>query len=143
MALMKCNRGHLFEEEDKAVWIETYGEFQEEETGCPYCYENYEEAKHCFLCGRHYTEDELTEGVCDDCLNSFNNNIDVCFEVGSKESKDIALNSMLVELFNSEQIEEILLRELKEAGKIDCSAFINSDKEWFVENLLEYLNKDE
>lgn len=66
--------GHVFEEGEEAVWYETY-EFwgfpsREEMTGCPKCKGAFEEARECKKCGELHFEDELYDGLCEDCQDA-------------------------------------------------------------------------
>lgn len=54
--------GEMFE--DFTTWTEPHGE---QLCGCPYCKGAYEEAKECVVCGEYYLEEDLTNGVCEDC----------------------------------------------------------------------------
>lgn len=72
MKMYRCeNCGHLFEEGEQAVWEERHGldtPPYEKWSGCPLCKCDYEEVHQCEKCGDWHSEDELTEGICDDCL---------------------------------------------------------------------------
>ena len=60
--------GRIFE--DPKNYVETHGFMcgpYEEWTGCPDCSGSYEEVFECDICGKYFTEDELTDGLCDSC----------------------------------------------------------------------------
>ena len=103
----------------------------------------------CDICGRTQEEDELVCGVCEDCIEEYRYDFDVCYEIGKKDSKGIVqINAFLFETFDEDEIEEILmdrLREYREDKSVDksaydCSNFIDTDRSWFVEKLKQYLD---
>ncbi len=146
----KCNRcGHVFECCDE--WDESRGEYwgvpcSEKMSGCPLCHGDYEETTACEICGAEHIEDELQGGICEECIEKYRYNIDVCNNIGKKDDDEIKLNCFLALMFTKEEIEEILFRELKRAEKhteIDCGKFIYEvDRDWFAERLLEELGKE-
>ena len=76
-----CECGHLFEEGEQAVWHENYGAEIGGETfdGCPVCNGDYEEVYQCKECGDWHSEDELYDGLCENCLRE-TINYDTFFE---------------------------------------------------------------
>lgn len=61
MVMFRCKRcGHLFEDGEQAVWVESHGESFD---GCPLCNGDYEEVQPCEICGA-YSENEY----CPDCV---------------------------------------------------------------------------
>ncbi len=78
--MYKClDCGHVFEEPKQYSEDRTPGgafeggSFIEHYTGCPVCSGAYKEAKQCEICGKYFTDDELTDtteminGDCGDC----------------------------------------------------------------------------
>lgn len=71
--MFKCYEcGHIFDEGEEARWQESRGEFwgsecYEELTGCPLCGENYDFTTPCEVCGSEHFEDELEDGLCEEC----------------------------------------------------------------------------
>lgn len=71
--MFKCDDcGHIFEEGEQAVWEESRGEFwgvpcYEKVSGCPICHGDYDEASECKKCGEWHFSDELTDGLCEGC----------------------------------------------------------------------------
>ena len=62
----------------------------------------------------------------------------------------VELNCFLASMFDKQEIEEILFRELKNEEKyikelvnLDCEKFVNSNRDWFAERLAEEVKKDE
>ena len=142
--MLKClDCGHIFEEGDRHEWKEARGEYwgqpaYETVVGCPRCGGAYEETKPCASCGSERFEDDLYGGICKECLSEYDNDLDTCLKLGEINKEEIEINSLLVTMFTQAEIEEILIRELKEAEKIapvDCSNFVYDDLEWFGESL--------
>ena len=141
--MYRCeNCGHLFEEGEQAVWEERHG-FDappyEKWSGCPLCHGDYEETKPCKKCGAEHTDDELIEGVCEECISGYRYNVDTCYEIGATNDTEICINSFLATYFTKEEIEELLIKEIKKSEKtmpFDCQKFIEFDKEWFVYELI-------
>ena len=72
--MYKCLEcGHIFDDGEQAVWTENQGECHggpafERFSGCPLCKGAYEETTRCKKCSGEFLEDELYEGLCEDCL---------------------------------------------------------------------------
>ena len=150
MSWYKCNEcGHIFEEGEEHRWSEGRGEFwgmacSEEMSGCPLCDGDYEETVRCELCEGEFLADELCGYCCDECINSYINDIETCFAIGKEATENIELNGLLTSIFSKEEIEEILMNALREEQKkkpVDCSDFIDADRSWFAEMLVEEVNK--
>lgn len=146
----KCyDCGKVFEYPD--VWEESRGEFwgfpaYESMSGCPYCQGDYKEAIPCKICNSECFEDELESDVCSECIEKYQYDIDMCFKIGANDTDKVELNCFLASMFEKEEIEEILFKKLKEEEKykrVDCKKFIESDRSWFAERLLEELEKEE
>ena len=143
-----CDCGNVFEYPD--VWQESRGEYwgvscSESVGGCPNCHGDYEEAMPCKICGSHKFEDELNGEVCDKCLDEYKHDIEMCFKVGANETDKVDLNYFLASMFEKEEIEQILLENLRKKEKhqrVDCQEFIDSDRSWFAERLVEELGKE-
>ena len=140
--MLKCKKcGCLFEEGEEKVIIEKHGldcPPYEEIRVCPECGGDYEEAVECEICGEHYLEDELHGGVCDCCIKEKTNDADFCYKISKREKEPVKLNCFLTCMFTPAEIEEVLLKQLKEEEKhspIDCSKFINFNKDWFGEQM--------
>ena len=144
--MLICNEcRNLFEEGEQAVWAEERGEFQgrtayEEVSGCPLCKGGYQTASLCKICDKWFPDDELTCGVCEECLSEYNNDFNTCLAVGEKARTAVEINLFLAEQFSAEEIESILSEIAKviyrNGGDI-CRKFIEEDKDWFVEKMLE------
>jgi hypothetical protein len=152
MAYRCLECGHIFEEGEQARWSESRGEFwgvacSENMSGCPLCKGDYEETTPCKICGSEHLENELSGDVCDECIEKYHHDIDVCFKVGANDTETIEINCFLASMFDKEQIEELLLNALKEKREYmrdyvdkDCEKFVNSDRSWFAENLAKEVN---
>ena len=138
--MLKCLEcGCLFPKGEEDRWEES-GEFwgqpiSETVTGCPSCGGAYEETTPCVECGKEHLADDLYGGMCKKCLEPYVNDFDVCLKLGEMQKESIEVNALLLTMFTTAEIEEILIRELKQSGSIDCSSFAYDDLEWFAENL--------
>lgn len=138
--MLKCLEcGWLFPKGEEDRWEES-GEFwgqpvSETVTGCPSCGGAYEETTPCVECGKEHLADDLYGGMCKKCLEPYVNDFDACLKLGEMQKENIEVNALLLTMFTTSEIEEILIRELKKSGSIDCSSFAYDDLEWFAENL--------
>lgn len=84
-------------------------------SGC-YCGGDIEEAVRCSVCGEYHSADMLTEKVCDYCLHSNMKPKQLEGFIDGFETEKISfeLNGILDYVFTSDEVNEILLRELKE-----------------------------
>lgn len=150
--MYKCREcGCVFAEGNQAVWQEALGEYwgapvMETMTGCPECHGEYDECEKCAICGEYKFTDELfgfsqdtcVGGVCDDCIDDYRFDFGKCYDIAGEEKTEVSINALLASLFSPKDIEDILLRNLLDSRPIiDCSPFIDSDKEWFAEELME------
>lgn len=133
--------GHIFEDGEEKRWSESRGEFwgmscSEEMIGCPICGGNYEESKKCVICGSAHLEDDLHGGVCDECIDEYRNNFDLCDKICGEEKTEIRINSLIASILDEGDIEAILTHYIKtRMSSVDCSQFIDSDIEWFGEQI--------
>lgn len=141
----ECDR--QFEEPD--IITETHGmtDGSCEKIGvCPYCKGYFEEMTQCRICGQYFTEDELSGGVCDECVYEHSTDIELCHRLGQEAEESIKLNGFIASVFTEEQINEILWNRIKEINRmvnISCYDFIDSDKSWFAEKLIKEKNDAE
>ena len=89
-------------------WYETFVE-------CP-CGGAIEKAVECAVCGEWYSNDDLTEGVCDYCMhrNLNANNVEAFADTFEVEKCSFEVNAILEHVFSSEEVNEILMREFKQ-----------------------------
>lgn len=166
--MYKClHCGAVFEEGQQAVWSENRGVFwgetcYEDVSGCPLCGQGYREATKCEICGEYFLADD-SDRACNDCIEKYRYDIDMCFKVGSGDTENVKINWFLSCMFKPEEIEQILLQHLKSEEeenrtryeqelriygkanlkKIDCKKFIDVDREWFAEGLVEEVKNNE
>lgn len=145
MAYRCLECGHIFEDGEQARWVEhhPYGMSYATESfsGCPLCKGEFGETKQCKICGGEFLEDELEDGVCDICLTEYSANLNLCYKISEKlEKEQISINPFFIKLLDVGDIEAILFEEIKKM-KLDCKPFIDDDKEWFIEKLIEEVSK--
>ena len=146
MAFKCLDCGHIFEEGEQSRWEEHHpygmGYAAEEFSGCPICNGDFEETKQCEICGGEFLEDELNGGcVCDECIEEYSKDFDTCYKISDNEKEEININALLASLLDIDEIETILYHYLKTKRDIDCSKFVNQDKDWFADRLVEEVSK--
>ena len=142
----KClHCGHIFEEGEEKVWKEKRHpdiDIFETLTGCPICKGGFEETESCSKCGGEYLHEELSAGLCENCIDEikgeYSKNWEECYSLSekNKDKKSVEINSFLASQFKEHQIEEILLMELKKFSKssiIDCSSFVEDNDYWLID----------
>ena len=150
----KCvSCGHIFEDGEQAEWEEKHGldtPPYENFSGCPLCRGEYEETVKCKCCGADFLEEELTSGFCDDCVGElkeqYRYNPQKCYELSKDETAKVEINYFLSCMFTEKQIEEILLFNVRRASAlmpIDCSAFLEADRSWLEDKIIEEVKKNE
>ena len=146
--MYRCeNCDNLFEDGEQAVWEERHGldtPPYEKWSGCPICKGGYDEVRQCKECDHWYSEDELHNGLCGECVEKiveeFRYSPEKCYKISneSNSTEPVDIDSFLATMFTTSQINEILFRELMNAVKtlkLNCSYFIDSDKEWFIDSI--------
>ena len=133
--------GHIFdfgEEKKIKECVGYYGSSKAYETYCvcPSCGGKYEETTECIVCGSKHLENELTDGVCEDCIEEYSKDVDFCFEAGKNEKENVELNLLLTTVFSEEEIENILIDKIKKEN-IDISKFAKDDLDWFAGKIAE------
>lgn len=154
--MLKCVEcGHVFSEYELNTWEESRGEHfgipcYEKMSGCPICEGDYEETVECDICGENHLSSELTSGICEDCIKTYQHDVDMHFKIGANDTDSIELNCFLASVFTKEDIELILLNALKSRKEYskkqvesDCERFIEYNREWFAEMLAEEVKKNE
>lgn len=147
MAFKCLECGHIFEEGECASWYEHHpygmGYATEDFSGCPICKGDFEKTVQCKICGGEFLEDELLGGcVCDECVEEYSKDFDTCYNIANQDKQEIKINGLLATIFDTSEIEQILFEFLKKDGeKIDCSEYIEQDKDWFAEKLAEEVSK--
>lgn len=154
MAYKCLDCGHIFEEGEiikvatNIVFGEIHGKplFDDDdfEECCPLCKGEFEETVKCAICEGEHLEDELFGGVCEECIAEYKYNVEMCYTIGANETESVKLNSFLATMYTQDEIEAILYNDLIEHQKhspVDCEDFINADKSWFAERLVEEVKK--
>jgi hypothetical protein len=95
------------------------------------------DCKPCQVCEERFNEDELEYGVCAECFEEKRFDVEFCYGISKAETESIEINSFVAAMFSADEIEAILMREIRSAEKVDCSPFIEGDKMWFAEALKE------
>lgn len=110
---------------------------------CPQCgVGNFEETIKCEICGEDFCVDDLHGGVCDSCIDKRRKDFKTCFNISLGESESININRLLASLFDVDDIEAILVEYvLTRYPEADFSKFIDDDKEWFGERLVEEVRR--
>ncbi len=156
MAYKCVECGHIFENGEEDRWMESLGEFwgtpcSEEVSGCPLCHGGYEETKKCSICGSEEWEDDLHGQAgndlcaCDECIQKYAFNAEMCYKIGQKSTVSIEINSFLSTIFTEKEINDILYREMKIIDKyalINGSKFIDDDIDWFAGELAKEVNEE-
>lgn len=146
----KClDCGTVFDAENAHTYSESRSYWgmpcSEEFMECPNCKSDcFEETHSCELCGAEFLQDELYGGVCKGCIDDYKFDIDACIDIGQTEKQTIEINSFFASMFTADQIDSLLLRELKSAHsimKVDCTPFIENDLSWFGERLIKEVVK--
>lgn len=137
----KClNCGHIFEEGEEKCIKEMHGFANgngEEFFVCPSCGGDFEETVQCSICGSHFLDGELTNGVCDTCINEYRFDPEFCYKISVGESKKVEINTFLASVLDVGDINQILFEYVKKnKEKIDCMPFIDDDRYYFAESII-------
>lgn len=150
--MYKCIEcGHIFEEGEQSVWKEDRGEYwgvpcSETMYGCPICKGDYERSVRCEICHSEHLAEELKGGVCEECIEDYSHDADMCKRIGAHSPDKIEINLFLATMFTKDEIEEILFEIVKRDAshlKTDFKRFVETDEYWFGERLAEEVRKDE
>jgi DNA-directed RNA polymerase subunit RPC12/RpoP len=122
MSYICLDCGNIFEEGEQITFQENMGEHfgvscSKKISGCPLCGGEYEESTPCVFCGSEHLEEDLNGGLCDECIDKYKNDIEMCFKIGQNDDDKVELNCFLASVFDKEDIEKVLFRELKEREK--------------------------
>jgi hypothetical protein len=154
MSYICLDCGHIFEDGEQATYKENCGDFwgntvYKSYSCCPLCGGEYEESTPCAICGSEQLEENLNGSICDECIDRYKHDIDMCFRIGKSDTDKVELNCFLAAMFEKEEIEDLLFEKLKERSRemrlyiqSNCERFVNSDRSWFAERLLEELEKE-
>ena len=142
--------GCVFGDEDmvatSGVVSEVWGvDYCEEDGCCPRCKSSsVAEGKKCAVCGGFYSEDDIHSDVCNSCIEKYGKDFEFCERVCEDEKVTIRISSLLASLFDESDIEAILREYIKnKMGDVDCKKFVEFDKDWFAERIVEEVKKNE
>lgn len=149
MEFYRCeNCGNIYEQGEERVTEEYRGECfgfpsYEEVYGCPACGSpDYETLYPCGVCGELHPEDELFGGACGECIDKCRYDTETCERIAETEKVSVDVSPLITAMFDDMEIEAIVLDYLKRhsEGSIDYMPFIEQDKDWFGERLIEETN---
>ena len=93
----------------------------------------------CKICGAFATDEQLTLGVCDDCLMA-KATVERCLKFGDDCEQNIPINGFVASLLSTRKINEILIKTISDVNSIipiDCFNFVLNDDIWFAEKVIE------
>lgn len=132
--MFKCTEcGEVFCEPDS--WAESHGEIL---GGCPNCGGHFEEAYKCEICGEWYTEDELCEGVCDECVNDYSAYED-CKGAFDGETTEVNIDLLAAALLDEATINDILRKYIEERMPTANVVDALDEKELFCEKIKDFI----
>lgn len=143
------NCGEVFDENNIGNTTENRGYYGDEKCSakiscCPICAGEYEEAAQCKICGEYHPKDDLTGGVCEECLDDYRRDFDVCYKISvdARETQKVNINRLIYHLLGVEEINNTLAEYIRtNMNGVDCSEYIEEDEEWFCEKLAKEVNK--
>lgn len=106
------------------------------------CGGEFVKAKKCEICGEYIPEDGLD--LCDNCIEK-GETLENALKIGDENNISVEINGFLASMFEKDEIEEILTRELKRADvdfikssiREKVSNYLNEDVDSFVQFLKE------
>lgn len=160
--MFKCLHCHsVFEEDEVLTWEEGHGfdwGLQEKFSSCPFCGGDYETAELCDECLEHFTENELFEGMCEECVINSINYDDFLALLIEDNFLDTFMFKMVFESIEPFDCSEKLLMELRQiflrkkaddmiCGKTEfldlCKKFVKEGKFIGVSEYAEWLKNKE
>ena len=90
------------------------------------------------------SDDDLWGGVCLECIEN-HTNLDTCIEFGNEDKKKVEINGFILSLLSEEQINDILVRAIRDANTIipiDCSEYVAGDFDWYGEQIVKQKEKE-
>lgn len=138
--MLKCNYcGSIIEDDERGTHKESRGECW----GVPCsetvfndcsCGGGFDEAKRCIACQDWFTDDELLNGYCKECLEeemTYENAI----KFGNENEESVAINGFLAGCFSADEIQELLLKDLTQAKELIPSRINEYVKTYCKDNL--------
>ncbi|MBR5823673.1 MAG: hypothetical protein IKY67_05990 [Paludibacteraceae bacterium] len=100
-------------------------------------------SKVCSVCEYEFdSEDDLFFGVCDNCLEKCENDLEICLKIGALSTEKVEINSCIASILDENEINIILADYLRQCEDVSCKYFIDEDKSWFAEQLVEVLKNE-
>jgi hypothetical protein len=107
---------------------------------CPECDGDVEQAHQCKICGNYFFDDELDDGICEECLEEkltkYHDKVKSCLEILKDEKIKIEINPVLAMLLKPSVIENILTEYVLN-NSFDCKDVVDEYEDWFVEKIKE------
>ena len=101
-----------------------------------------EEATKCVRCGEYFPLYEYGE-VCENCVKEYSD-FECCYDIVFDDKKEVKISSLIAYLLDEGDIEQILYEHiLKRMPDIDCSGYIEKNKDWIVDAIEEEVTKYE
>ena len=112
------------------VWCgKVFTTTEDQDPICPYCNGQAALAVNCKCCGAPSLDVDLTNGICEECVYENAKDVEYIHYLSDKEgwTDPVEINSIFAFLFSSDEINEILLKELRSSGRtFDCTEFIRN-----------------
>lgn len=132
---------HLFEDGEELIYTESHGEKLKV---CPCCRGGFEVVHQCDKCRNWFSEDELYEGMCADCLAG-----QICYGTALKyfQSRDIVVDFMVGKWYEEKVVPSKPSEKLKEAMeqnfKRTAAEEMLLDRHSFYKAIAEYIMEDD
>lgn len=113
---------------------------------CPECGGTFDYAKQCEKCGEWFFDDELDDGICEDCITEakeeYHTDVRKCLDILKDEKKQIEINPVLAMLLKPSVIEQILTEYVLN-NSFDCKEVVEQYEDWFIEEIKKEVQKDD
>ena len=111
---------------------------------CPFCKGEFEEVVQCAECGEWCFEDDLDDGICENCIEEakeeYHTDIKKCLDILKDEKKQIEINPVLAMLLKPSVIEQILTEYVLN-NSFDCKEVVEQYEDWFIEEIKKGVEK--
>lgn len=105
------------------------GDVGEDWYECPYCgFDSLAEVAQCDVCGQYFEPDEISFGMCPDCLRKEARNVRQVLEYGEAHKTEAKLNAVLMKAFTERQINDLVMNafvnlpdEVQRKAAVDCA----------------------
>lgn len=115
--MYKClDCGRILDDDDlksERSYVSDYmGGCYEDYSCCP-CGGDIEEVERCESCGEYFPNEDLSDGICLDCLKEYAT-IENAIECGNDAKESIKINGFLASCFSAGEVEKLLFTALEE-----------------------------